>query len=104
MRKLLLSSCMIFCLGIAFGQQFQYEAKIGNPDTAGFYKILLTPHVVAKCSPDLGDIRLVDDNGKQIPYVIKTENPVFAEDEFIAFPIIVQRQEADSLTHVLINN
>ncbi|MEP7259298.1 MAG: hypothetical protein ABI687_12940, partial [Flavitalea sp.] len=104
MRKLLLSSCMIFCAAFAFSQRFTYKAKVTDPDTSGFYQILISPEAVARSAPDLADIRLTDNDGKQIPYVVKTEIASVTENNIIDFPITAQRREADSLTHVLLNN
>jgi hypothetical protein len=104
MMRLLLSSCLLLFAAVSFGQRLRYQADVDKSDTAGFIKILLPPQVVAKCSPDLGDIRLMDNQGKQIPYIIKSESPALSENKFVEFPITARRQGYDSLSHILIRN
>jgi hypothetical protein len=46
----------------------------------GLSRYVLTPADLAAARPDLGDLRLVDESGKQWPYVIDREvDPVFAD-------------------------
>lgn len=102
MRKLLLSNTLLLCVLFADAQQFKYKATVNRPDSAGFYKIVLTPSFIAKAKADLSDVRLMH-NKTQIPYIIKTETG-YTENTFTEFPIIDRRREADSLTHVICRN
>jgi len=51
--------------------KWKYQAKVIIEDgTSEYYKLALTPEAYNAARPDLGDIRLVDVNGEQVPYVL----------------------------------
>src|SRR5579859_86083 len=86
--------------------QFPYAYR-ANLDTVGrtaFYKIILPPELIAKCKPDLADLRVQDEAGKQIPYVLKSELPVLSTEDFREFPILSNEKLKDSVTEIVIAN
>ena len=51
--------------------EWKYKADITIEDGTGEYcKLILTPDVYNDARPDLGDIRLVNTSGEQVPYVL----------------------------------
>ncbi len=51
--------------------EWKYRADVTVEDAVGEYcKLTLTPEVYNAARPDLGDIRLVDAHGEQVPYVL----------------------------------
>ena len=51
--------------------EWKYKAEITIEDGTGEYcKLILTPDVYNAARPDLGDIRLVNTSGEQVPYVL----------------------------------
>ncbi|HEV2355389.1 MAG TPA: hypothetical protein VGR89_14160, partial [Puia sp.] len=48
-------------------------AKVDSVTRAGIFRIVLPPSFVACCRPDLSDIRIIDGNGRQAPYVLRTD-------------------------------
>lgn len=81
-------------------KHFAYKGSIDTIKETTFYKINLSPGVVAKCKPGLEDIRIFDEDGKQVPYILKNDLPVFTRENFIAFPVIKTIKEKDKQTHV----
>ena len=64
------------CLGLgllrALGQGgFAYRANVDTVRRDGFYAILLTPELIVKCRPDLGDIRILGPNQRFVSYVLE---------------------------------
>jgi hypothetical protein len=93
------------CPGRAFAQgAFAYQAPLDSILQASFYRITLPPELVAKCRPDLGDLRISDANGKYIPFVIRTDPPVLSSKDFKEFPILSTRINKDSVTEMDIQN
>ena len=84
-------------------QGFAYKAILDEVKQSGFYKITLSPEIIAKCQPGMIDLRIMD-HGKQVGYIIKQEEHHFAESSFIEFPIIGKVREADKQTHITIEN
>ena len=83
---------------------FKYSAELDTINASGFYQILLLPEVVSKLQPNFADIRIINTERKQIPYLLQTDKPVFRRDYFTEMPIISTKKEADKQTHVVIEN
>ena len=82
---------------------FKYESAINKISQDGFYKIYLSPEVIARSMADLSDLRIVSSKGKFLPYAIETELPADYEN-FIAFPTLEAVEEKDSTSVVVIQN
>lgn len=97
---------LIFLIPIAGQSQniFKYKAALNEIPSAGFYKIDLSPQVVAKCNPGLGDIRIFDENGKQVSYILKNDLQVFKKENLTEFPIVKNSKEKDNQTHIVLKN
>jgi hypothetical protein len=94
----------ILMVGQTFAQKgFTYKASFSEVKQSGFYKIVLSPEINAKCQPYLADLRIMESN-KQVPYIIKQDQNQFAESSFIEFPIVNKTKEADKQTHITIEN
>lgn len=68
----------------------------------GFYKINLLPAITAKCRTMLDDIRLLDEEGKQVPYIIISGEAKFEQKYFEPFKKISEGTGADSNTKITI--
>jgi Protein of unknown function (DUF3999) len=55
---------------VAAGQSFAYRAGLGSVPADGFYRVLLPPAVRALLQPDLADLRLVDRQNQEVPYLL----------------------------------
>src|SRR6185503_7812916 len=93
-------------LSVQAQDSFTYKAPIDTITQAGFYRIILTPEVLARCNRDLSDIRISRAGswpphiqssmpvgsanatpGVFIPYVLRTDFPTHQGESFIEFPI-----------------
>ncbi len=83
---------------------FAYKAAIDTIKETKFYKINLSPEVVAKCKAGLDDIRIFDEDGKQVSYILKNDLPVFKTENFVEFPILKTKKESDKQTHVTLQS
>lgn len=110
MSKRLLHKPLIFCVSFAFvfagaaQNNFHYRAALAKADKEAFYKILLPPTIVGKCRAGLVDLRIKDEKGNQVPYIVKSDVAAFNEKSFIGFPIISNKREQDKQTHVVVKN
>ena len=97
---LLIFGCLL--VKIAYGQK--YRANIQTIDSAGFYKILLQPQLIAKTESALIDLRLMDSKDREIPYVPPTGLPVNEKPFFVEFPKVGAIVKVDSLTTIIAEN
>lgn len=94
---------------------FAYKASLDAISQAGFYRVILTPEVLAKSTNwDLSDIRIsragawLGESGNVtagafIPYVLRTDFPTYHGESFIEFPILPAQKE-DSMGDIRIGN
>ncbi len=82
----------------------EYKAALDSITATRFYKIKLTPQVVGKCKEGLEDIRIADEDGKQISYIVKNDLPAFKTENLIEFPIVKYAKEKDKQTHIILQN
>ena len=72
----------------AFAQEhFIYKAGVDSIAQNGFYNIVLSPDLIAKCKTELEDIRIKDEAGKESAYILYTEPAQPNEESFTEFPI-----------------
>lgn len=78
---------------------------VDSVPAAGIYRIVLPPSFVARCGPDLADIRLIDEKGKEAPYVLKAD----PQDRFnagylpIPDPRILERDSSNRHSYYVLN-
>ncbi|MDB5287138.1 MAG: hypothetical protein JWR05_2087 [Mucilaginibacter sp.] len=105
MNKLLLTLVLSISTTSIFAQQtFKYKVAVQKVDSTAFYRIALSPELLAKCNPDMSDIRLIDQNSKYVPFIYGDQLPVKDESNFVAFPQVANAKQADSLTTIIIQN
>lgn len=78
---------------------------VDSVPAAGIYRIVLPPSFVARCAPDLADVRIIDENGREAPYVLKAD----AQDRFnagylaIPDPRILERDSSNRHSYYVLN-
>ncbi|HMJ71055.1 MAG TPA: hypothetical protein VK508_19275 [Cyclobacteriaceae bacterium] len=102
MKKLLCFLLLTPVIGLA--QQFVAEAPLPAVDKAGFYNIPLPPGITALLESDLRNIRIVDEKGMEVPYIIQADQPVFSNVEFIEYNMQKTRQKDCCTVLTLINH
>ncbi len=96
--------CFLIAMQVCAQNNFGYKAELGEIKQTKFYKIDLPPQVVAKCKKGLKDIRIFDEKGEQISYILKNDLPHLKIEIFTEFPIIKSQKEADKQTHFTLQN
>ena len=93
------------CAGLSYSQgQYPFTASIEKTNKTGAHRIDLTPEIISRAMRNLADIRIIDDNKKQVPYIIRSELPVFRENNFLELKIASVKKAADKQTHIEIEN
>lgn len=104
-KKPVLSNIFLFCLTTitqtAFCQ-FAYKADIGEVKQSGFHKIAITPAIAAKSKPDFSDIRIMDDSGKFVQYILQRDQPVFNKEEIQTIPLISTKKSRNGNTQLIL--
>jgi hypothetical protein len=66
-------------------ERWEYYQELALPESAGtMLDFVLTPGVFDKARIDLGDLRLYDAAGREVPYVLRIRTPVFTDQTVAA--------------------
>jgi len=76
--------------------KFKYKADIQKIDSSGVYRIELSPALISKSYDGSSDIRINDNTGKPIAYVLSSKLSINTPDRFIVFPEVAPEQVTDT--------
>jgi hypothetical protein len=86
-----IKSLMILYLGLvqfaAKAQNFAWQSKLDTVAAAGFYTIPLSIDWLVRAKDDLSDMRIIDEDNKMVPFLIK-KNPPEGRSSFIPLPVL----------------
>lgn len=112
MNKIIRKIILLFTLSIGFllvsvsaiAQQFRLTAPLDTVGTSGYYNIELPPQAEALSEVySLGDIRIKDSKGMDVPYFVHSENPIRSVSNFVDYTI-KENTVKDSLNILIIDN
>jgi len=89
-----------------YAQSFKNRAALDPVTKTGFYSIPVTPELSSYVKTDFSDLRIMDDSGRQVPYIIESFNiPLSTQDIiFHQLNIISKRQDDSGKTILIIDN
>lgn len=108
----LLKISLIVCLFIfAFSSAnaskkdpYKASASLSAVQADGFYRIVITPEMISLVKKDYSDIRMLDKDNKEVPYVITSEVASSMKELFQSYPIIINKSVDKQITNVTIHN
>ncbi|MEP6948485.1 MAG: hypothetical protein ABI863_04400 [Ginsengibacter sp.] len=103
-KILIIAGGFFITLQVHSQNNFAYKATLDGIKETRFYKIDLPPGVVAKCQPGLNDVRIFDESGKQVPYILKNDLPAFNKESLTELPVIQTLEGKDKQTHIILQN
>ena len=100
------AGCIFFlCFGAGAQGVYSCRATLDTVKKDGFYKIVLSPKLIAKCRSDLGDLRIAGPGGKPVSYVLKDPSTVTgASGQWINLPAgkMQQRDSGNKHTYIVL--
>lgn len=100
-----LSLILLFAAGTTYSQTYRWEATMADSVTKdGFYNIVLQPNIGAKLRNDFSDLRILDAESYEVPYVHKVEEPYFSSERFKEYPIVSKQIDDGCCTKLVIKN
>jgi len=78
---------LLYCQ-VGLAQNFTYKSKIDPITKSAFYKVILSSNLNARCNHNLEDLRIIDNTGKEIPYLLKKESTIDSKSNFMEYTII----------------
>jgi hypothetical protein len=89
---------------VTFGQQYVAEAPLPSVNAEGFYSIPLPSDVTSRMTVDCGNVRILDEKGVEVPYILVKERPQFSKTEFIEYKMQKEQRKDCCTLLTLIND
>ena len=86
---------ILLSLHCAAQDSCHYRVQMDTPVRSDFYRIVLSPEMVAHSKTDLSDLRILGADGRFVPYVLKEPSTDTGDREYLSIPEASTRQ-ADS--------
>lgn len=104
MSKLKYTLLFLFCAPVLLSaQNFTYKSRISDVPKNGFYKIQLSSALSAYAGAQHHDLRMMDNDGKEIPFLLKKEDVYQSQTDFVTYSIL-ENSNDDVWQHILIEN
>jgi hypothetical protein len=94
--------CTNYCAVNA--QSFVSERELGAVALDGFYRIDLTPDIMPDLNRGLSNARIVDAAGKEVPYVLRQEQPSSYSQVFRPYRIVQYDKVKNCCTSIILEN
>ncbi len=104
MKKLVINLLLMFPLWGALAQPFDWSAQLKKPDSTAFYKIPLSPEVLGQLNTQFTDIRLYDEEKKEVPYLLKKDQHKVYKNVFHSYEITKIEHDKNGSTIMVIHN
>jgi hypothetical protein len=104
MRTLIESTLLIFILSSVHAQQFSAEARLSKVINDGFYKIPLKPEASPYINPEFSNIRILNKNNQEVPYILGIDNRTKISSQFFPYRIEEKTILKDSCTIITFSN
>ena len=88
LRKRDLTIFPLLCAGTLLAQQAKWSASVPMARASGLQAIRLSPELLGAARADLGDIRLLDSAGTEVPYVIRESMRSSGPEHFVAYGML----------------
>ncbi len=108
-----MTTCIKFALTFAIvlgmagrstGQEFVAESALPTVEKDAFYRIALPPGVTSYSNVSFSNLRIVNENGVQIPFLLREDRTIPASTEFVPYVIEEQAIIPDSCTVLVLRN
>jgi hypothetical protein len=105
MRKIYtLTLFLSLTMGLSAGD-FRWKSQLDTIPSDGFYKILLTPGIIAGANTSYSDIRIFDSKQKEVPYLFREEQPLQTQSAFREYKILENNYlPKQAITRVVLHN
>ncbi len=99
-NNIVLLISFVFCVTVN-AQKFSVKAKLDAVTGTGFYAVNITPQLSSYVAKDFSDLRIADEQGKFVPYILRGTQPAFSTHDYIKLPVI-KNELTDSGRSILI--
>lgn len=101
---LLLLFTFCFSCEVSASKGFNYMVSLPEAKSKGFHKINIAPAILAKTAYDFSDIRLFDEQKKEIPYILRKDFVRRQYKNFVPYQLLSKSTPGDTATEIIVKN
>jgi hypothetical protein len=87
-----------------WSQSFRGNATLPPVGEDGFYRVAIGPDVAVHLNASFTNIRIYDNQGKEVPYMFQEERPNATSQEFKEYKILEMKHQQGCCTSVILHN
>jgi len=96
---------LFLLVGLAQAQaQFKSKATLQTPDSTCFYSIEITPAISGFVKTDLSDIRILDEQQKQVPFIIRNAAVRKIDNRFDTLSVLQNKVDDSGRSIIVVQN
>ncbi len=84
--------------------QYNTTGKLAKANEDGLHEIRLPNEIRSFSNRDLGDFRILDSKGKEVPYFIREKGTLLRTNEYVAFEIVSKTVLKDTSSAIVFRN
>ncbi|MBL0740846.1 hypothetical protein [Chryseolinea lacunae] len=100
----LIATILSTSIALAQAPVFVAEAPLPPVENDGFYEVPVSPALAAYLTESLGNVRIVDGQGHEIPFLVREEKPHVYSMQFRPYEILEKKQEEGCCTSLMLHN
>src|SRR5688572_9152556 len=104
MKRLIILLVGITLITPSLGQNYRGEAALPKVEADGFYRISLSPQLGPHLNSNFTNIRVYDQQNKEVPYLFEQENPIHYNNVFQEYEIVEKKQQKNCCTSLVLRN
>lgn len=105
MMKKIISSVLFLCLiSTGYGKEYTYTSTVQTPYPKGYQKVDLNPQVLGLLQPNYADLRLLDSNQNEVPYILRKETKTSMHRFFKEYPILINQPAPNGTSVIVFEN
>ena len=104
MKKWISTGILTGFLFLGVAKDFKYASPIQTNHSKGYQQIDLSPQILGLVHPNFSDLRLLDSNQNEVPYILRKESLVSMHSFFKEYPMITNAPQPNGTSVIVFEN
>ncbi len=104
MKKSISSFVFLCFVLLGYGKEFTHSSPLTTLYAKGYQQVDLSPQLLGLLNHDYSDLRLLDSNQQEVPYILRKENLVSMHSFFKEYPLLINRPQPNGTSVIVFQN
>lgn len=103
MKALLVFALVLLGVSV-YAQQGRMEVGLSKVASDGFYRVHISSELLTALNPDLSNARIYNQAGKELPYILQIESPLYYTQQFKSYEVVDKKLIKNCCTSIILKN